>query len=425
MDEVFTLRIESLAFGGAGVGRREGKVIFVPGAFPGEAVRVKILRDHARYAEAEIVGMETPSPQRRESACPYDAECGGCPLLRLDYAAQLEWKRQMVEEQFAHIAKVAVSVSPVLPSPVGIGYRARARLKAGFSGGKFQIGFCKPKSHHIVEIARCAVANEGINATIPELRSFFATHTSPSVGAVKLETGFPERGGRVTLEAEGAIPADFLERLLFACPSVKGASAIWQSGARHIGDASLEVLIADGMSLRYGPGVFSQINPKANIALIENVLKAVNPLQGDSVLDLYCGAGNLTFPLARAGAEVTGVEFSRDAVEDAEENKTRLGFSNTAFIQGDAGKHARRMVKEGKTFNAVLLDPPRGGAPGLAPTLTALAKEKIVYISCYPPALARDAAEIVKHGFILTNVQPVDMFPHTSHVESIAVFERK
>ncbi len=425
MDGTFSLVIDSLAFGGAGVGRHGGKVVFVPSAFPGDEVVVAVVRDHKSYAEARITKIQAASPLRRESPCAYVDDCGGCPWMGLDYAAQLEWKRKIISDQFAHIAKMQVEVEAVAPSPAATGYRALVRLKVG-TAGAFRIGYCKPKSHDIVQIGRCAVASDTINAMIPEVRGFLSGNPQYAafIDTMKFESGYPARGGRVTIDATGVIPGAYLAGLLKACPSVAGVAAIYGKDIRSQGMVNLELELVAGLSLQYCPGVFAQINPQANLALLEKVRRLSGLEAGERGLDLFCGIGNITFSLAKEGVLMTGVEFSQQSVADANENKKRFGMDSVSFIQGDAGRHARLMAKEGKKFAAVILDPPRGGAVGMAKAVCSLAEKRIVYISCYPPALARDTVEMVKEGFKPVFVEPVDMFPHTSHVETVAVFER-
>lgn len=428
MEDVFSLTIDSLAFGGSGVGRRDGKVIFVPGAFPGDVALVKLVKNRKNFGEAAVESIQTPSPLRREPVCPYVSECGGCPWMPLNYSAQLDWKRRMASGQMEHLGGISAEVSPAAASPLEYGYRTRVRLKVSAEGGTFRVGYCRPKSHQIVEIEKCAVACESINKMIPEIRAYMAgaPKISALVNTVKLEAAWPPGKGRATLDCAGEVPADWLAGLLGACPSAGGVAAICGRGSvTTLGDTGLDMEIGGGMTLKFGPALFSQVNPAANLVLIEKVLRLSSLGAGKSGLDLFCGAGNLTFPLARTGARMTGVEFSGAATDAARLNAERLGFGDAEFIRGDAGKTARAMAKEGRRFDAVVMDPPRGGAAGFAKALSLLAVERIVYVSCYPPTLARDAAEMTVEGFSLAALEPLDMFPQTAHVESVALFVRK
>ncbi|MBI3582018.1 MAG: class I SAM-dependent RNA methyltransferase [Nitrospinae bacterium] len=427
MDDVFSLSIESLAFGGSGVGRRGGKVVFVPGAFPGDVALVKLVKSRKNFGEASLVEVQTPSPLRREPVCPYVNECGGCPWMALNYPAQLEWKGGMASGQMEHVGGISTEASPAAASPLEYGYRTRVRLKASAEGGEFRVGYCRPKSHHVVEIERCAVACGAINKMIPEIRAYMAgaPKVSALVNTVKLEAAWPAEKGRGTLDCAGEVPADWLAGLLRACPSVGGVAATCgPAPVKSLGDAGLDMEIGGGMTLKFGPALFSQVNPAATLVLIEKVLRLSSLDAGKSGLDLFCGAGNLTFPLARAGARMTGVEFSGAAVDAARSNEERLGFGGLEFLRGDAGKTARTMAREGRRFDAVIMDPPRGGAAGFARALSLLAAERVVYVSCYPPTLARDAAEMAREGFRLASLEPLDMFPQTAHVESVALFVR-
>jgi 23S rRNA (uracil1939-C5)-methyltransferase len=423
-EELLPLSIDSLAFGGAGVGRSDGKVVFVPNTFPGDVALVKISKWKKNFGEGDLATLQTPSPLRRTPVCTYVNDCGGCPWMPLEYAAQLDWKRKIVSGQLAHIGGINVEVSPTAPSPMEYGYRTRVRLKTSVHYGAFKIGYCKPKSHDIVEIEKCAVACEPINKMIPEVRRYMAgaPEISAIVNTVKFETGYPPGKGRVTIDAEGAVPPAWLSGLLEACPSVAGAVALNGRDLTARGETELETDCSDGMVLKTGPALFSQVNPSANLALIEKINRLASLAPGMRVLDLFCGTGNLTFPLAKSGAFLTGVEFAESSVDAARLNGGRLGMGNAEFIRGDAGKMARTMARDGRRFDVVILDPPRGGATGLAKTLALFAPKKVVYVSCYPPTLARDAAEMAKEGFRLESVEPLDMFPHTAHVESVSLF---
>jgi 23S rRNA (uracil1939-C5)-methyltransferase len=428
MEDVFSISIESLAFGGSGVGRRDGKVIFVPGAFPGDVALVKLVKSRKNFGEASVESIQTPSPLRREPVCPYVNDCGGCPWMPLKYPAQLDWKRSMASGQMEHLGGISAEAAPTAASPLEYGYRTRVRLKASAEGGAFRLGYCRPKSHHVVEIEKCAVACGAINTMIPEIRAYMAgaPRVSALVNAVKLEAAWPPGKGRVTLDCAGDVPADWLAGLSGACPSVGGVVAIsGRDSVRTLGDTGLDMEIGGGMTLKFGPALFSQVNPAANLVLIDKVFRLSSLGAGRSGLDLFCGAGNLTFPLARTGARMTGVEFSESAVDAARLNAERLGFGDAEFIRGDAGKTARTMAKEGRRFDAVVMDPPRGGAAGFAKALSLLAAERVVYVSCYPPTLARDAAEMARDGWRLASLEPLDMFPQTAHVESAALFVRK
>ena len=426
MNSVFSIEIEKLAFGGAGIGHHEGKVVFVAGAFPGDRVLARVTKEQPRFIEADVAKVETPSPLRRAPACPYVDDCGGCPWMALGYDAQLAAKQAIVGEQFMHIAKLKADVSPCIPSLAELGYRGRIRLHAGIGGDNLLIGYHRARTNDIVNIDRCAVANDGVNRVIGELRVFLdARHADvPDIEEVVIETGYPAARARLRLMMRKMPEHAFAEAMLDAVSGAAGLSIASGHDLAVYGEDILSVNIGGGIALEYGPTVFSQVNPGGNRLLVEKTKKLAAPAKGKTALDLYCGMGNLVFPLAAAGMNVTGVEHSRFAVEDAEKNAARLNLA-AEFMAGDAIRNVQRMTREKRMFDTVLLDPPRAGAKGIGKWLNQLAKERVVYVSCNPSSLARDAKDICENGFALVSAQPLDMFPNTFHVETVALFERR
>lgn len=426
MNNVFSIEIEKLAFGGAGIGHHEGKVVFVTGAYPGDRVLARVTKEQPRFIEADVVKVETASPLRRAPACPFVDDCGGCPWMAFDYAAQLAAKQAIVGEQFLHIAKLKAEVAPCAPSLMELGYRSRIKLHTGIGGGSLLLGYHRARTNDIVNIERCAVANDGINQVIGELRVFLDAHHAavPGIEEIVMETGYPAAPARLRLVMRKMPEHAFAEAMLDAVPGAAGLSIASGHDLAVYGEDILSVNIGGGITLEYGPTVFSQVNPGGNRLLVEKTKKLAAPAKGKTALDLYCGMGNLAFPLAAAGMTVTGVEHSRFAVEDADKNAARLNLP-AEFLPGDAVRNVQRMTREKRMFDTVLLDPPRSGAKGIGQWLKLLAKERVVYVSCNPPLLARDAKDICDNGFQLISTQPLDMFPNTFHVETLALFERR
>ncbi len=426
MNSVFSIEITKLAFGGAGIGHHDGKVVFVTGGYPGDRVLARVTREQPRFIEADVAKIESPSPQRRAAACPFVDDCGGCPWMALSYEAQLAAKQSVVSEQFLHIAKMKADVSPCTPSLAELGYRSRIKLHAGIGGGDLLLGYHRARTNEIVNIDRCAVANDGINRVIAELRVFLEAHRAdvPAIEEIIIETGYPAELARLRLLMNKMPEHAFAEAMLDAVSGAEGLSIATGYDLAVYGEDMLSVNIGGGITLEYGPTVFSQVNPGGNRLLVEKVKKSAAPAKGRTALDLYCGMGNLAFPLAAGGMKVTGVEHSHFAVEDAEKNAARLNLP-ADFLPGDAMHAARRMAREKRMFDTVLLDPPRSGAKGIGQYIKLLAKDRVVYVSCNPPSLARDAKDICENGFTLVSAQPLDMFPNTFHVETLALFERR
>ncbi|MBI4666444.1 MAG: class I SAM-dependent RNA methyltransferase [Nitrospinae bacterium] len=426
--DLLTITIDRLAFGGAGVGRHEGKAVFVTGAFPGDTVLARVEKDKKRHAEASVAQVITPSPSRREPLCPHANSCGGCPWISLEYPAQLEWKREIVTEQLRRIGKVECFVAPVEPSPLELGYRSRVRMKMDNDGSAVYLGFrVKGLYGSMAPVTACPVSNGKVNVILGELRQYLSTVAGKvkEVYEVEIETGLPEEKGRVTLLSFGTVGEEVAPGMLSACPSVGGVSVKEGRGAlKSWGAVELAMEVGLAEPLKFGPGVFSQVNPAGNLKLVEKVTRFAQLKNYETALDLYCGNGNIALPLAMGGADITGVESGIEAVRYAEINRVRLGIASARFIQGDSAHMATKMAEEGKRFDVIVLDPPRGGAKGLMPTVARLAGRRVIYVSCDPPSLARDAGDLVAQGFDLHKAVPVDMFPQTSHVEVVAVFNR-
>ncbi len=425
-ENIFTIAIDRLAFGGAGVGRRDGKVVFIHGAYPGDIVVARVKSDKKRFTEASLVKVETPSPQRRPTPCPYSIDCGGCPWIELEYATQLEWKQKIVEDQFKRIGKIDISVPSVSPAMNELAYRSRIRLKVLSTGGKVIIGYYRHKSHDIVSIERCAVACDTVNRMLTEILEVMNgdPKNSGKVKEIEFEADAEKGRGRVTFYLVEPVTDGFIERVISSCPTIQGVSIRLGKTVKAHGDCELEAPSVGGDTLRFAPGVFSQVNPEQSVKLAEKVTKLANLKPGESGLDLFCGMGTFSLPLAKTGAAVTGIDSNKKAIINAEENRQKLGVVTAHFTHGSALEDGRELLANGLKFDAVILDPPRGGVAKDIETVGELARKRIVYVSCDPPSAARDAAKLSQAGFKLQSVTPFDMFPQTAHIELALLFER-
>lgn len=427
-DPVFSVTVEGLAYGGQGVARRDGKAVFIPGAYPGDTVFAKVEKDKKTFIEASLVRIATPSPQRVESPCIYAGDCGGCPWIGLEYASQIEWKRRIVQEQLRRIGGLGVEVAPAVPAKSPLGYRARARMKVSAKRGKVAIGFRKAGSHDsIAAVDECVVLNAALNTMLKEIREYLRSNAkmAENIYELEIETGPPETVGRATFNTTGPVPASFIDAALKACPSVKGISVRNGRSFKSFGDNSLSTATGVGVRLFFDPGVFTQINPEQNALMVDRIVELAGPANGRTALDLYCGMGNIAIPLAVAGFGVTGVESVKQAVDDANDNRTRLGLFTANFIHGDAGHEAGALARRGLSFDVTILDPPKGGAKGLSELVSQITKETLIYVSCDPPALARDLKDFAERGFSVESVQVFDMFPQTARVEVVAVLRKR
>jgi 23S rRNA (uracil1939-C5)-methyltransferase len=421
MDEI-TVTIDSLAYGIFGVARTDRGVVFVPGVAPGEVARVRIVEDKRDYREAELLEILEPSPARRIPPCPYVPECGGCAWQHLDYPAQLEAKESILRQTLARIGGLdgaSLDIRPILASPEWA-YRHRLTLRVD---GAQRLGFYQHRSHRLVEIAGCQIADEAVNAHLGVAREWLRG-VSTTVRRLEIASA---RDRRVVFvgNAEGAFRHDdaYHEKFLRAHPTVGGIVLFGKGWRRTFGKPVVDLEI-DGDLVLESQGGFTQVNPEANRRLVETVLDLAAPNERDRVLDLYCGAGNFTLPLARRVREVLGVEADPASVAQARRNADRSRLTNCRFLERESGAAAHGLAASRDRFSLIVLDPPRSGAADVVEHLPALASDRLVYVSCNPATLARDLRRLTRLGFTLGPIQPIDLFPQTYHVEAVVRLDR-
>ena len=429
--------IESLDHEGRGVAHVDGKVIFIEGALPGERVTYTAFRRKPSFENASADAILKASSQRVTPLCPHFAVCGGCSMQHLEPAAQAAAKQRVLEDAFWHIARLKPET--ILPPIIGPawGYRRRARLavrKVDKPGG-VQIGFHEKRSTDVVMMDSCAVLPAPISALLPPLREL--------IGMLSIADRLPQ------IEvAAGDTPTALVLRILAALTGADEAKLrkfadrhgvviylqtggpdsatlfhppVMPSPAYHLPDF--------GVTLRFRPTDFTQVNHDVNRVLVRRALGLLDVQAGERVADMFCGLGNFTLPLARQGAQVVGVEGSVPLVARARENAVFNGLSGRIeYHVANLFSTTTESLAAWGHFDKMLIDPPREGAVELIKSLGAAgarAPARIVYVSCKPATLARDAAILVKEkGYRLLAAGIVNMFPHTSHVESIALFER-
>jgi 23S rRNA (uracil1939-C5)-methyltransferase len=415
-DPTLDLWIERLAFGGDAVARHGGRVVFVPLAAPGDHVLADVVARRTDWLRAEVRRVVSPGPHRVAPRCPVFGTCGGCQWQHVAPEAQWDAKAAIVREQLARLGGLHdVDVRPVRAAPQAWGYRARITL---VPDGR-RLGFRRGRSRQLVEIADCAIADPVLSDHLSAARTWAATlRTAPA--RVTLARA-PEGVAMVATLATRPAPRDVdaTEHLLAATRSIRGA-VLAGAGARVVvGDPALRVEIEPGLALEVPADAFTQVHSAANLLLVAAVLEASGAGPGTRALDLYCGAGNFALPLARRGAEVIGVERSPVAAEAARANAARLGLDATFHCDAVAPFLARW---PGNPVDLVVLDPPRAGAPGVPGSLARLRPARVIYVSCDPATLARDARALAAAGYRLARAQPIDLFPQTYHVETVAQF---
>jgi 23S rRNA (uracil1939-C5)-methyltransferase len=425
------MEVLSLAQDGRGVARPQGKTVFVAGALPGEVVMAVRTRQHRRYDEADSVEVLTASADRVSPACEHFGTCGGCALQHLEGTRQVEVKQSHLAEQFSRLGQVEPGRwLPALRGPA-LGYRRRARLGVKYvtKKGRVLVGFRERAKPYIADIRSCPVLADPVGGMIEDLAGL--------VGALSIRERLPQ------FEVAVAENATALVARVLDAPTDEDLALMREFAARHRVEFYLQpggletvapldepatpleyTLPGRGIQVRFAPIDFIQVNAGINAQAVELASSLLDAQPGDTVLDLFCGLGNFTLPLARQAAYVTGVEGEAGLVERARANAARNGIANAEFHVADLSTDPGDAAWAGRPFQRVLLDPPRAGAAGVLPLLGRLRPERIVYVSCHPASLARDAGVLVNElGFRLQAAGVMDMFPHTAHVESIALFE--
>lgn len=426
--------VESLDQDARGVARIDGKVTFIDGALPGERVRAELRRRKRTHDEARTVEVLAASPERVAARCPHFGTCGGCTLQHLDGAAQLRHKQADLLDKLRHIGAVTPArVGEPVRGPLW-GYRRKARLGCKNVPGKggVLVGFRERRAHLVADIHECHVLIPAVGLRIRELRALLSgLDARDAIPQIEVAAG--DGAPLLVLRNLEPLGAPDTQRLR-AFARDTGLAIALQPGGPHTvtalaPDPLPELhyrLAAFGLDLGFGALDFVQVNGAINEALVERAVAALAARDGDPVLDLFCGLGNFSLALARTGARVTGVEMGEGMVRRATDNALRNAIDRATFHAGDLSDPdtAARWVRTGATH--VLLDPPRSGAEAVVAALGPSAVQRLVYVSCGPATLARDAGRLVhEQGFRLDEVAVVDMFPHTNHVESLAVFERR
>jgi 23S rRNA (uracil1939-C5)-methyltransferase len=422
----FELEIDALTLGGRGLGRHLGQAVFVPGTAPGDRIRCRVTRQRRQFAEAELVDLLRPAPQRRLPPCPVFGRCGGCQWQHLPYAVQAHWKERIFHEQLlrAKVATVAACL-PIVAAPDEWVYRNRAQYKCRQTATGFVAGFYRRTSHYVIDAPRCLLVRSPVQELYALLRE--ALPASPMPQAIpQLDICCSDTGSCAVLvhvlPAAAAVVRDWLTTL-----AVRGNfAAALQVGRKETlellnGNPALVTAVDEPpLQLQISVGGFVQINPDQNRRLVAAVVAAAALTGKERVLDLYCGVGNFTLPLARRAGAVLGIEEYAPAVADARENARQAATANVAFsaepAEGAALRHG--------SCDLVVLDPPRSGAYPVMRDLLSARPQRILYISCDSATLVRDLQPLVNHGYTVISAQPFDFFPQTWHIESLSVLTR-
>jgi 23S rRNA (uracil1939-C5)-methyltransferase len=423
--EELTVEIDRLAYGVFGVARTDRGVVLVPGVAPGDVARVRVVETKRGHREAELIELVREGAARRTPPCPHLPECGGCAWQHVERPAQLAAKRQILIDTLARVGGFdaeRLDVRPILWSSEWA-YRHRITLRVD---GEQRLGFYRHRSHQLVEISACRIADDAVNAHLATARDWLRG-VSTTIRRVEIASTGPVEDRRVVFVANAEGPfrhdGEYHERFLRRQPRVVGI-VIHGKGWRRTFGRPLVTLEIDGGRKVETEGGFTQVNAEQNRQLVDTVVELAAPRADDRVLDLFCGAGNLTLPLARRAAVVVGVESDAASIASARRNADRWRLGNCRFIQQEASAAARGLAEGGERFPLLVLDPPRSGASELLDDVTRLATERVVYVSCNPATLARDLARIVASGFKLGAIQPIDLFPQTYHLETVVRLDK-
>ena len=424
MDSPFVeLVIDRLSVSGAGVAQHNQRAVFVEGALPGERVRVSI-SDNGKVLTGRLLEVLKPHSGRRSPVCPVADSCGGCDWLFADEGVQREAKLEIVLstlEHVGHISRQQLNVLPVVKSPLDMGYRRRAVFH--FGGGR--LGFFGRRSHQHVQVDVCPALTAPL-ADLPEKLSSLLGDVSKDIETV---TVLEENGSvSVALSLKGKVKPRLKEAAEKAIQTLalQGAVLTPAEGPTEIlGRPVLKGAASqiEGQPLYLRPDGFAQANALGNNLLVGAALSLLQAESNDRVLELYCGNGNFSFPLGHGVADVLAVESSLVAIELAQRAAKEGSVQTVRFVQGDVARVCHGLMKEGRQFTRMLLDPPRTGAPGVGKWALALEVGRVVYVACDAASLARDAQELISAGYRPMDLQLIDMFPQTRHIEAVMSFE--
>ena len=415
--------ILSMAFKGYGVSRVNGKVVFVPHTLRGEEALVEITEEKKTYALGKVIRLLKPSPWRVDPRCPYFGQCGGCQWQHIDPTLQGEFKKEILLDILTRLGGLR-HVPPITVIPSAQPYRYRLRVQLKVQGEA--IGYYEERSHRLVDIEQCVIAHPVVNRILEALRQSLPLISL--MDEIEIHVSPEEEQGTLRLHPHRFSPETehLLREFQSRHPVLKGMTLVDRKKVRSFGDPFLHFTISfrghaesRSLRLRTSPESFFQVHLEQNQRLIQTVQDWADVQSHERVLDLYCGVGNFTLPLAMAAREACGIEENPHAVEDARLNADQNRVSRCTFIQGRAEDVLKTIA--GETFEVVVLDPPRSGCKRIVQQVTHLEPKRIIYVSCDPTTLARDLRLFSEKGYSLEDLRLLDLFPQSYHMEVVAL----
>lgn len=444
----YVVDIVDIGQGGVGIGKYEGFTVFVEGGLIQDKVKVRISKSKKNYAVGDIVEILEKSPFRVDRICSDDLkDCGGCQIQELDYNKQLELKTNEVKQVISRIGKLEnVEIHETIGMQSPCRYRNKAQFPIQNINGSTAIGFYKKKSHDVIPTDMCVIQHDINDKIIKIIKTYIQaynisiynemTHTGVLRHLVT-KVGFTTNEVMVVLVANGTKLPHLNELASVLQENIPGFKTL----VLNINKDKTNVILGKENKVIYGNGKindyigdlvfeisplsFFQVNPVQTEVLYNKALEYAELKENDTVFDIYCGIGSISLFLAQKATKVYGIEIVEDAIKDAKINAKLNNLNNVEFYVGKAEEVVPKMYSEGKTANVVVVDPPRKGCDEkVLDTIVSMKPDRVVYVSCNPSTLARDLAYLDERGYKCVEIQPVDMFPHTMHVECCALMSR-
>lgn len=444
--KAYQIEITDLTHDGEGIGRVDDFAVFVPEALPGDVVLGRVISTKKTYARALIEKILTESEQRIKPFCPQAESCGGCQLAYMGYEYQLAWKQKRVQDAIRRIGRIEAEVLPIIGMDNPEGYRNKSQFPVGLQDNRLVMGFYQKRSHNIVDTDYCRIQHPLINKAAKVVKQALIdlniepyneqNHTGVVRHAV-IRTSFSRKTLMVIFVTrtnefphQGELVAELTKKLpeltsIYQNVNPKVTNVIFGYESRLLwGEAYLLDQIGD-LEFAISPRSFFQVNPHQTKVLYDLAKETAGLTGKETVWDLYCGIGTIGLYLASDAEKVIGVETVPEAVEDARFNADLNGIRHAEFYTGKAEDLAPKLLDQGLKPDVVIVDPPRRGCdPSLLETIQKVQVPKVVYVSCNPSTLARDLGILVEAGYRVESVQPVDMFPDTSHVECVTLMSK-